>query len=102
MYKVLGLPEPDPSSRIDTYEEALLEQFLRAWSLAGDDETLIRAARLIGQGTRLAANGWLDLFQEEVAAPARMQLLRGEVKTFPPDVAQAGTLLVRLVPRLVA
>ena len=29
VYKVLGLPEPDPSSRIDIYEEALLEQFLQ-------------------------------------------------------------------------
>jgi adenylate cyclase len=102
LYKVLGLPEPDPSSRMDVLEEALLEQFLRGWSLAGDDETLIRAARLIAEGTRLGTVGWLDLFRDQVAMPARERLLRGEVQTYPQEVSRDSGLLVRLLPTLMA
>jgi adenylate cyclase len=100
VYKVLGLPEPDPEAPINVLEEALLEQFVLAWRLAGDDETLIRAARLIGEGTRLAVVGSMDLFREQVAEPARKRFLRGEVERFPPEVSRASTLLARLVPRL--
>jgi class 3 adenylate cyclase len=100
LYKVLGLPEPDPSSPVDVFEEALLEQFLRGWQLAGDEETLTRAARLIGQGTRLSFQGSIDLFQEQVAGPAQERLLRGE--PFPAEVSRASTLLIRLLPRMMA
>jgi adenylate cyclase len=102
IYKVFGLPAPDPSSRISVFDEALLEQFLRAWRLAADDETPIRAARLIGEGTRLQAEGWVALFQEKVAGPARRRLIEGEVRSFPAEVSRAGTLMIRLLPRLVS
>ena len=102
VYKTLGLPEPDPAAPIDVLEEALLEQFLEGWRLAGDDHTPIRAARLMGDGTRLAAVGWMDLFLEQVAGPARERFLEHEVETFPAEVSRASTMLVRLMPRLMA
>jgi adenylate cyclase len=100
LFHVLGLSEPDPSSRIDVLEEALLDQFLRVWQLAGNDEAFIRAARLAGEGTRFAVAGWMDLFLEQVAGPARERFLRQEVEHFPPEVARASTLLARLLPKL--
>jgi class 3 adenylate cyclase len=100
LYEVLGLPKPDPSSSLRQDEEELLEDFFRAWSLASDDETLIRAARLVGEGTRTAAMGWPDLFEEQVAARARERFARREVEDFPPEVIEAGVSLVTLLPRL--
>jgi hypothetical protein len=47
----MGLPEPDPSSAIRTDEEERLQMFLDGWGLAESDETLLRAARLIAEGT---------------------------------------------------
>jgi adenylate cyclase len=102
LYEVLGLPKPDPSSRLREDEEALLEQFFQAWSLAGDEETLVRAARLVGEGARTAAMGWPDLFEEQVAARARDRFVRREIDDFPPEVIQAGALMVTLLPRLMA
>ncbi|HYU56485.1 MAG TPA: adenylate/guanylate cyclase domain-containing protein [Actinomycetota bacterium] len=99
VYAVMGLPQPDPAAPIREDEEALLAQFLEAWSLAGD-EALIRAARLLGEGTRMAAFGWPDLFSEQVAAAARERWLQGEVERYPPEVIRTGTLLASLLPRL--
>jgi adenylate cyclase len=102
VYKVLGLPEPDPSSPISRNEEMLLEQFLQTWSLAGDDEALTRAARLIGEGTRLAALGWPELFYEQIGRPAQERFLRGEVRRYPPEVARAAALMMAVMPQLMA
>jgi DNA-binding transcriptional MerR regulator len=99
-YELLGLPKPDPSSRILVHEEELLQRFLDGWSLAPDDETVIRAARLLGEGTRVTALGWAELLDERVAAPARQRLQRGEIEGFPHEVALAFTGLVELAPRL--
>jgi len=100
VYQVLGLPEPDPSSGIDLQEEALLEQFLRAWRLAPDDETVIRAARLLGEGTRLAVTGSMELFRDQIAAPAQERFFKERLERFPPDVSRTSTLLIRLLPRM--
>jgi class 3 adenylate cyclase len=102
VYQVLGFPEPDPDSPIPQDEEELFGAFLRAWGLAGDDETLLRAARLVGEGTRTVALGWPDLFAEQVAGPARERFYRGETDSFPADVREAGLQLVTLIPRLMA
>jgi class 3 adenylate cyclase len=102
VYQVLGFPEPDPDSPIPQEEEELFDSFLRAWELAGDEETLLRAARLAGEGTRTVALGWPDLFAEQVAGPAREQFYRGETEDFPAAVRDAGLALVTLMPRLMA
>jgi adenylate cyclase len=102
VYQTLGLPVPDPAAPIRVDEERILERFLEGWSPASDDETLIRAARLIGEGTRLAALGWPGLLRETVAGPASDRYLRGEVDRYPPEVIHASTVLVALIPRVMA
>jgi class 3 adenylate cyclase len=102
VYQVLGLPQPDPSSPIRIDEEQLFEQFLDGWSLARDDDTLVRAARLIGEGTRLVALGWADLLNEEITGPARERFLRGQVEHYPPEVVRAATVVIGLIPRFMA
>ena len=89
IYEVLGLPKPDPSKPIHVDEEAIFERFLDTWSMAPDDDSLIRAARLMAQGTRAAMLGWMDLQDEQLAQPARDRLLSGELDEFPDDVRVA-------------
>jgi adenylate cyclase len=100
VYAALGLPPPDHSSAIHTDEEVRLLRFLHGWSLAQSDETLIRAARLIAEGTRMAMQGWGDLIDEQVAGPARERLYRGEIERFPEEVREANSTLLRLLPRM--
>lgn len=100
VYAALGLPEPDPSSLIRTDDEERLQRFLEGWDSAGSDETLLRAARLIAEGTRMATQGWGDLFDERVAGPARERLYRGEIERFPDEVREAFSKLLHLQPRM--
>jgi adenylate cyclase len=100
VYEVLGLPKPDPSAPIHVDEEAMFERFLEGWRLAGDEDSLLRAARLMAEGARAAALGWVELLDEQIAAPARERLLRGEVSTFPDEARIAFTVLVRLLPQM--
>ena len=100
LFEVLGLPEPDPSQPILANEEELLLSFLEAWRLAPDEETLMRAARLIAEGTRLTALGWTELLDEQVAEPVRERLLSGELERFPEEVTRAFGTVARVAPRL--
>ena len=100
VYEVLGLPKPDPSAPIHVDEEALLERFLDAWELAPDEDSLLRAARLMAQGARAAMLGWMELQDEQLAEPARERLLRGEIHEFPDDVRVAFTKASRLAPEM--
>jgi adenylate cyclase len=98
VYEVLGLPTPDPSAPIHRDEEELFERFLDAWSMSPDDDAVIRAARLMAQGTRTAMLGWMELQDEQLAEPARRRLLSGELEQFPDDVRVAFTKATRLAP----
>ena len=100
VYEVLGLPKPDPSAPIHVDEEEMLERFLEGWRLARDPDALLRAARLIAEGTRVATLGWAELLDEQIAAPARERMLRGETDQFPDEARIAFTILVRLVPEM--
>jgi adenylate cyclase len=100
VYEVLGLPKPNPSAAIHVDEEEMLQRFLEGWRLARDDDSLIRAARLIAEGTRVATLGWAELLDEQIAAPARERMLRGEIDQFPDEARVAFTTLVRLVPEM--
>ncbi|MGH8915926.1 MAG: adenylate/guanylate cyclase domain-containing protein [Acidimicrobiia bacterium] len=101
VYQAFGLPPPAPSTHLPLAEEGVLEEFLRVWHTGGDGETALRAARLAGEGTRLAAMGWPELFADEIAAPARDRWLHREIDEYPSDVIDAGSALARLLPRLV-
>lgn len=98
VYEVLGLPTPDPSAPLHVDEEAMLKRFLRVWRSAPDDDSLLRAARLMAEGTRAAMLGWADLVDEQLGEPARRQLLRGEISEFPDDVRVAFMRATNLVP----
>ena len=100
VYTALGLPQPDPARPIHTDEEERLQRFLEGWGLAQSDEALLRAARLVAEGTRMAAQGWVDLAIEQVAGPARERLARGELDVFPDEVRNAFSTLLRLLPRM--
>jgi adenylate cyclase len=100
VYEVLGLPKPDPSAPIHIDEEAMFERFLDAWAMTPDEDSLIRAARLMAQGTRAAMLGWMDLQDEQLAEPARERLLRGELEEFPDDVRVAFIKVTRLAPEM--
>ena len=101
VYSALGLPAPDPSSPIYADEEERLLRFLEGWRLAPSDETPIRAARLVAEGTRMATLGWVDLLAEQVIDPARGRLYRGEIERFPDEVREAFTTLLNLQPRMI-
>lgn len=100
VYAALGLPAPDPSSRLTIDEEERLRRFLEGWKLAPSDDTLIRAARLIAEGTRMTTLGWDELMFEQVTGPARERLYRGEIERFPDDVREGYSTLVQLQPRM--
>jgi adenylate cyclase len=100
VYEVLGLPKPDPSAAIHLDEEAMLDRFLEAWRLSDDDDSLLRAARLMAAGTRAAMLGWVELMDDEVASPARDRMVRGETDLFPDEVRVAFTTLIALAPQM--
>jgi adenylate cyclase len=100
IYVALGVPAPDLSSRLTLDEEERFRLLLEGWALAPNDETMIRAARLIAEGTRTATRGWDELMYEQVTRPVRDRLYRGEIERFPDDVREAYSTLVRLQPRM--
>jgi class 3 adenylate cyclase len=102
VYEVLGLPPPDPSSPIHVDEEAMFERFIEGWRLSSDDEVLLRAARLLAEGARVATIGWAELLTEQVGRPFQERLLSGEVDRFPEEAARAIGALVRLAPEMFA
>jgi adenylate cyclase len=100
VYEMLGLPKPDPTAPIHVDEETMFERFLDGWRLAPDEDSLIRAARLMAQGTTAALLGWTELLDEQLAQPVRERLLRGELDEFPDDVRVAFTKVTRLAPEM--
>ena len=100
VYEVLGLAKPDPSAPIHIDEEAMFERFLEVWGAMPDQDSLIRAARLMAQGTRAVMLGWTGLMDEQLAEPARLRLLRGELERFPDDVSIAFGKMTRLAPEM--
>jgi class 3 adenylate cyclase len=68
---------------------------------AGDQDTPLRATRLLGDGTRTVTVGWADLLYEQIAGPARERWLRKDVEEYPQDVTDTVARLYTLLPRLV-
>ena len=102
VYEMLGLPRPDPNSPIHVEEESMLQRLLEGWRLAQDDDTVLRAARLFGEGTRLAMIGWIELLAEQIGRPAQERFVRGEIDRFPPEIMLAVGTLIRLAPEMFA
>jgi adenylate cyclase len=69
VYAALGLPEPEPDDHPRADEADLLGRFVQLWGLVDPSGGAhVRVARLIGDGTRRIAEGWLDIW-DEVARP---------------------------------
>jgi class 3 adenylate cyclase len=100
VYEVLGLPKPDPSKPIHVDEEGILTRFVDVWQTTPEDESVVRAARLLAQSARAAMLGWADLVDEQLAAPARQRLLRGELDEFPDEVRVTMMRATNLVPEM--
>ena len=70
VYAALGLPEPAPDDHPRSDEARLVSEFIRLWSsIDPTGQAHVRMARLVGDGTRRIAEGWLDLW-DEVAMPS--------------------------------
>jgi class 3 adenylate cyclase len=102
VYEVLGLPRPDPHMPIHAGEETIFERLLEGWRLSNDDDTVLRAARLFAEGTRIATLGWVELIAEKMGRPAQERFRRGEIDRFAPEVMLAVGTLVRLSPEMFA
>ncbi len=98
VYEVLGLPQPDPSAPIHADEEAMFGRFLDAWRMVPDEDSLLRAARLIALGSRTALLGCTEILDEQLAEPARQRLLRGDLDEFPDDIRVTFTKVTNVVP----
>jgi adenylate cyclase len=102
IYEMFGLPRPDPDSPVHVDEESMLRRLLDGWRLSTDDDTVLRAARLFGEGTRLAMIGWIELLAEQIGRPAQERFVRGEIDRFPPEIMLAVGTLIGLAPEMFA
>ena len=69
VYAALGLPEPEPGDHPREDEARLLAEFMQLWGLVDPTgDVQVRVARMVGEGTRRIAEGWLDAW-DEVAKP---------------------------------
>lgn len=82
VFVALGLPLPADDSPLTDADERLLPRFLDAWVRPGiAPEAPIRAARLVGDATRRAVEGWVALFLEAIDLPSdfRAEMLLDEL-----------------------
>lgn len=98
IYLAMGLPEPADGRLMREDEEDLITSFLRAWRVGSDEETYLRAARLIGEPARQVAEGWTRLYVEKVSDPLAGQEMpaRDRIAT----IVESTEELTRLAPSL--
>lgn len=100
VFETMGQPPPDPDAPIHVDEEEMLGRFLDLWGGAPDDDTMLRAARMLAEGARIASLGWVELVGEQFGEPARERMVRGEIEEFPDEVRRKYTAASNLVPEL--
>ncbi|HEX6580082.1 MAG TPA: adenylate/guanylate cyclase domain-containing protein [Actinomycetota bacterium] len=100
VFETMGQPPPDPDAPIHVDEEDMLRRFLDVWGAAPGDDTMIRAARLLADGVRIATLGWVELVDEQFGEPARERLASREIDRFPDEVRRKYTTAANLVPEL--
>jgi adenylate cyclase len=91
----LGRPRPDSDTPLTESDEHVLRQFFDAWVTEPFvPEVALRAARLLGDASRRAAEGWVALFNDAIQIPnderdaMRMEELRPRI--LEPAVRVAG------------
>jgi adenylate cyclase len=97
VYGAFGLPLPDADTPLRANEEAVVGQFVQGWRVAGFD-AMVRAARIFGDSTRRASEGWVDLFVEQVSMPAMSHSRSFE--EYAETTIRPATGLAELAPRL--
>jgi class 3 adenylate cyclase len=70
-----GIARPDAATRLYEPDAAHLRAFVEAWRPLGDDDLLVRAARIYGDALRRAAEGWTGIFEAVVVGPLRDRAL---------------------------
>lgn len=65
VYLAMGLPEPPEGYRPTVEEAEILDAFADLWGRGGE-ETLLRAARLVGEPARALSEGWTRLYVEKI------------------------------------
>ena len=100
VFETMGQPPPDPDAPIHVDEEEMFRRFLDVWGPAPDDDTMLRAARLLAEGARIASLGWVELVGEQFGEPARERLVRREIEVFPDEVRRKYTAAANLAPDL--
>ncbi|HSK07195.1 MAG TPA: adenylate/guanylate cyclase domain-containing protein [Acidimicrobiia bacterium] len=98
IYQAMGLPEPTPDRPTRQDEEDLIGRFLNAWKIGSDEETYLRAARLIGEPARQVSEGWTRLYVEKVSDPMVGRELTGEERVA--AIVESTEELTRLAPPL--
>jgi class 3 adenylate cyclase/DNA-binding transcriptional MerR regulator len=67
LFTALGLPRPTPDRPLTEADERILPAIFHAWgSEEMSPDATLRAARLLGDAMRRAAEGWVDLFLEAI------------------------------------
>jgi adenylate cyclase len=101
IHAALGFAEPDSDASLTERDEATLVAFIDTWDL-GSDEVVTRAARIMGEAVRRAAEGWVDLFYEQVSDPVQRQSLEAglPVEAMIPQIVPAASRVADLAPRM--
>ena len=94
----LGLPSPGDDVHLRQLDELRLAMFIEAWDIGTDGDAVVRAGRLVGEAMRRMADGWLELFAEQVTRPLEEQT-RTVDETSPIVLPRAATIL-RQTPEL--
>jgi adenylate cyclase len=77
VYAAFGLAVPTPETIMRRDEESVLQGFLEVWELVDDrPDTYVRAARIVGEGTRRIDAATIDLF-DELGGPPPSRLRKG-------------------------
>ena len=98
VYVAMGLAQPAPEQNMRQEEESLVGGFLEAWRIGGDEETYLRAARLIGEPARQLSEGWTRLFVEKVSDPLSEVDVTAEERTA--AIVESTEKLTQLAPPL--
>jgi adenylate cyclase len=101
VHAAMGLTEPSPERSLTERDEATINGLLDAWDL-GDDDVVSRAAKIMGDAAHHAAEGWVDLFYEQVSEPVERRAIqqRQPVEAVIPQIVPAASRVAALAPEM--
>jgi len=101
VHVAMGLAEPSLERFLTERDEETLATFLDVWDF-GDEEVVSRAARIMGDAARVAAEGWVDLFYEQVSDPVQRRAIEeGQpVEAVIPQIVPAASRVASMAPAM--